>query len=100
MTHMTHMTKTLAAVFFLAANQAFANVPAFVEHNALNGLLSSIIYSVIGIVMALLAYKLIDFMTPGHLAKQLSENHNIALAIVVGFLMLGICIIIAATMIG
>ena len=87
-------------VLFALVSTAQASAPQFVQDSALNGVLSSVIYSIIGIAMALLAYKLIDLMTPGHLSRQLSENHNIALAIVVGLLMLGICIIIAATMVG
>lgn len=97
---MTSIKHLIGSLLLITCVHAQAAVPHFVDDNALNGLLSTIIYSIIGVAMALLAYKLVDVLTPGHLSKQLSENHNIALAIVVGFLMLGICIIIAATMVG
>lgn len=60
----------------------------------------TIIYAVIGIILAMLAYQIIDWITPGRLSKKISEEGNIALGIVVGALMLGICIIIAAAIAG
>lgn len=60
----------------------------------------TVIYAVIGILLALLAYQIIDWITPGRLSKRISEEGNIALGIVVGALMLGICIIIAAAIAG
>lgn len=60
----------------------------------------TVIYAVIGILIALLAYQIIDWITPGRLSKKISEEGNIALGIVVGALMLGICIIIAAAIAG
>jgi uncharacterized membrane protein YjfL (UPF0719 family) len=63
-------------------------------------LVATVIYSALGIIIALLVFKIIDVMTPGHLGKQLTEEKNMSLAIVVGSLMLGICIIIAAAIAG
>ncbi len=60
----------------------------------------TIIYAVIGILLALLSYQIIDWITPGRLSKKISEEGNTALGIVVGALMLGICIIIAAAIAG
>jgi uncharacterized membrane protein YjfL (UPF0719 family) len=60
----------------------------------------TVIYAVIGILLALLAYQIIDWITPGRLSKRISEEGNVALGIVVGALMLGICIIIAAAIAG
>lgn len=60
----------------------------------------TVIYAVIGILLALLAYQIIDWITPGRLSKRISEEGNIALGIMVGALMLGICIIIAAAIAG
>lgn len=64
------------------------------------GLLSTVVYAFVGIVLCFLVYKMIDMMTPGHLAKQLAHEKNIALAIVVGATMLGVSIIIAAAIHG
>lgn len=60
----------------------------------------TVVYAVIGILIALLAYQIIDWITPGRLSKKISEEGNIALGIVVGALMLGICIIIASAIAG
>ncbi len=73
----------------------------FAQTNAVNSgstaeLISTLIYAGIGIGLCFLVYMLIDIMTPGHLAKQLAHEKNVALAIVVGAIMLGVSIIIAA----
>ncbi len=59
-------------------------------------LLNSVLYAVIGMVVFCLGFLLVDKLTPYHLWKELVENKNVALAIVVGFGALGICVIIAA----
>ncbi|TAE49313.1 MAG: DUF350 domain-containing protein [Cytophagia bacterium] len=63
--------------------------------NLADGVLNSIIYSSLGLVMALIAYKLIDIIIPGKISEQIGKENNVAMAIVVGSLILGICIIIA-----
>lgn len=65
-----------------------------------NGILASIVYSFIGIVMAVLATKIVDWVTPGNLFRQLADEKNIPLAIFTGMFVLGICIIIAAAIVG
>jgi len=65
-----------------------------------NGIVGSIIYSFIGIVMAVLATKIVDWVTPGNLFRQLADEKNIPLAIFTGMFVLGICIIIAAAIVG
>lgn len=64
------------------------------------GILNSIVYSFIGIVMAVLAMKIVDWITPGHLFRQLVDDKNVPLAIFTGMFVLGICIIIAAAITG
>jgi uncharacterized membrane protein YjfL (UPF0719 family) len=59
-------------------------------------LLNAIIYSLLGIIIFSLAFVLIDKMTPYDLWKEICENRNTALAIMVGALSIGVCIIIAA----
>ena len=56
----------------------------------------SLLYALIGVVVFWLAFVIIDKLTPYDLWKQLVEEKNIALAIVVGAAALGICVIIAA----
>jgi uncharacterized membrane protein YjfL (UPF0719 family) len=59
-------------------------------------LLNAIVYSALGIVMFSIAFVVIDRMTPYDLWKEICENRNTALAIMVGAMSIGVCIIIAA----
>lgn len=59
-----------------------------------------ILFSFIGILAAIAGYKLFDKCTPGDLHKEIVENRNVAAAIVSGSVILGVCLIIAAAMVG
>jgi putative membrane protein len=59
-------------------------------------LVSSLLYTLIGIAVFSVSFILIDKLTPYDLWKELIEKKNTALALVVGAVGLGICIIIAA----
>ena len=63
-------------------------------------LLYMLVFAVAGIVMAILGYKLFDKFTPGDLHKEIVEKQNVAAAVIAAAVVLGICIIIAAAMIG
>ena len=65
-----------------------------------DGLIATLIYSSVGIFMAFMSYKIIDLLTPGDLSRELTENKNVALALLTGSMILGICIIIAAAIAG
>ena len=57
---------------------------------------NALLYSVLGIVIFVIAFVIIDKMTPYHLWKEIIEDKNVALAILIGALSIGMCIIIAA----
>jgi putative membrane protein len=59
-------------------------------------LLNAAIYAILGIVIFILCFFLLDKMTPYHLWREITEDKNIALAILIGAISLGMCIIIAA----
>jgi uncharacterized membrane protein YjfL (UPF0719 family) len=61
-----------------------------------HALLNALIYSVLGIVIFAVAFVLIDKLTPYHLWKEIVEDKNVALAVLIGALSIGMCIIIAA----
>lgn len=61
-----------------------------------SALLNALIFSVLGVVVLILSLLLWDKVTPFNLWKEIIEEHNTALAIVVGLTALGIAIIIAA----
>jgi len=59
-------------------------------------LLNALIYALLGIAIFLFAFTILDKMTPYHLWNEIVQDKNIALAILIGAISLGICIIIAA----
>ncbi|MGA2878598.1 MAG: DUF350 domain-containing protein [Bryobacteraceae bacterium] len=61
-----------------------------------SALLNALIYSVLGILIFVVAFLIIDKMTPYHLWKEIVEDKNVALAVLIGALSIGMCIIIAA----
>jgi uncharacterized membrane protein YjfL (UPF0719 family) len=62
----------------------------------LDSLVNSLIYSLIGVAIFWISFLIIDKLTPYHLWKEIVEDKNVALAIVVGGMAIGICVIIAA----
>ncbi len=58
---------------------------------------NAIVFSFLGVFIFWVSFRLIDRLTPYLLWKEIIEEHNIALAIIVGAVSLGICIIIAAS---
>jgi hypothetical protein len=59
-----------------------------------------LLFAAIGIMAAIAGYNLFDTCTPGDLHREILENKNVAAAIVAGSVILGVCIIIAAAMLG
>jgi uncharacterized membrane protein YjfL (UPF0719 family) len=57
---------------------------------------NAFIYAMLGIGIFGISFTIWDKLTPYDLWKEIIEGKNIALAIMVGFLSLGMCIIIAA----
>lgn len=64
------------------------------------GIGASIVYSIIGIVVFIFAYWVIERLTPEKSWQEIVKNKNIALAIVFAAFILGISIIIAAAIHG
>ena len=62
----------------------------------LRNLGAAAVYALLGIVLFALAFFAIERMTPGTLWRELIDEHNVALAIVVGAMAVGVSIIIAA----
>ena len=62
----------------------------------LTNVVNAILYAGIGIVIFGLAFLIIDKFTPYNLWKEIVQEHNTALAILLGAMSLGICVIIAA----
>jgi uncharacterized membrane protein YjfL (UPF0719 family) len=58
--------------------------------------IGSIVYSVIGIILVIIAFVVVDKITPYDLWKELIENRNQPLATVVAAFTIAIAIIVAA----
>lgn len=56
----------------------------------------SAVFSIVGIILAIGAFKMLDLLTPGNLQKEIFENKNVAAAIFAGAFVIGICIVVAA----
>ena len=85
----------------LAARAAEAGVPTGWHAQSLGQALGyMILFSAVGIIAAIAGYKLFDKCTPGDLHNEIVQNKNVAAAVVAGSVILGVCIIIAAAMLG
>jgi uncharacterized membrane protein YjfL (UPF0719 family) len=57
---------------------------------------NALVFGLIGIALAIFGFKLFDWILPQiHVQKELSEKHNVAVAIVCAAVILGICHIVA-----
>jgi len=59
-------------------------------------LLNAIIYAALGIVIFAVSFWVIDRLTPFHLWNEIVKEKNVAVAILMGAMSIGMCIIIAA----
>ncbi|MDR6941556.1 DUF350 domain-containing protein [Mucilaginibacter pocheonensis] len=63
-------------------------------------IIASVLYSVIGIVILLVSYWIIEKITPENLWREIVDKHNMALAIVCASFMIAIAIIISSAIHG
>ncbi len=59
-------------------------------------LVNALVFSVLGILLFCGSFAILDKLTPYALWKEIVEEKNVALAVMVGFMSLGMCVIIAA----
>ena len=64
--------------------------------NLLNNLIAAAVYALLGIVLFGLAFYIVEKLTPGVFWKEIMEDQNIALGLLVGLMAVGLSIIIAA----
>ncbi|MBC7719508.1 MAG: DUF350 domain-containing protein [Chitinophagaceae bacterium] len=62
--------------------------------------IGSIMFALIGVLIFWLCFVIIDKLTPYHLWHEIIEKQNVALALVVAAMCLGISIIVAAAIHG
>jgi uncharacterized membrane protein YjfL (UPF0719 family) len=59
-------------------------------------MLAALVYATIGLVIFGIAFIVVDRLTPYHLWKEIVDEQNTALAVVVGAVAIGISIIVSA----
>ena len=91
---------TLIAAPSLLAADTDAAVPTWHAQSLGQAIFNMLIFAVLGIVVAVVGYKVLDKCTPGDLQKEIFEHKNIAAAVLAAAVILGLCVIIAAAMIG
>jgi len=59
-------------------------------------MVAALVYATLGLVVFAVAFVVVDRMTPYHLWKEIIDEKNTALAIVVGAIAIGISIIVSS----
>jgi len=63
-------------------------------------LISTLVYSVLGVVFFWVSFKVFDKLTPFEMWEEIVSKKNTALAMVVSAMCIGIAIIVAAAIVG
>ncbi|NIJ19194.1 uncharacterized membrane protein YjfL (UPF0719 family) [Sphingomonas naasensis] len=66
----------------------------------LPAVLSTLLYSAIGIVVFVVGFVILDLLTPGKLWEEIEQKQNVAVAIFAGAVAIGLAIIVAAAIHG
>ncbi|MGV3724484.1 MAG: DUF350 domain-containing protein [Actinomycetota bacterium] len=61
--------------------------------------LSMVVFSVLGIVLAIAGFKIFDLAIKFDIEREICEKNNIAAAILAGAVVLGICLIVAVVVV-
>jgi uncharacterized membrane protein YjfL (UPF0719 family) len=70
-----------------------------VDQMLLNLLLATV-FSVLGFVLLYVGYLVLDALTPGHLSNKIFHDGNMAAAVMAGAFVIGIALIVAASIQG
>ena len=89
------MLLLLASAAWAQAPAPFGNGGGYRPSSLLDAVVSTLVFSVLGIALAIGGFKLFDLVIPFDLEKEICEKNNIAAAILGGAMVLGICIIVA-----
>ena len=101
------VARTLTAFFnpnlmhLLAPLLAQASVAADWHPTSLGqALLYTAVFSLAGTALAIVGYKIFDICTPGNLHEEIIKNRNLAAAVLGASIILGVCIVVAAAIMG
>ena len=62
------------------------------------GLTAALIYSVLGIIVLMIGFKVFDWITPFSLNQEIEEKNNTAAGVIVAGIMIALGLIVAAAM--
>lgn len=71
----------------------------YVPRTMLEGIASTVVFGVLGILLAIIGFKLFDAAISFNVEREICENKNVAAAILAGAVVLGICMIVAVAVI-
>lgn len=96
----TAWSVSCALILLSAASSAWAQAEGrsavWQPSTLLSAIASTLVFGLIGIVMAIVGFKLFDLLSPFNLEREVCEKQNIAVAILCAAMVLGICLIVAA----
>ena len=94
----TVITAAAVALASIASANAQTDVPAVPWHSTtfLEAVGSTMVFGLIGIVLAIIGFKLFDLLTPFDLEKEICQEKNVAVGIFGAAIVLGVCYIVAA----
>lgn len=69
-------------------------------HDIVKGLVQTVVYGIVGIALFMLALWLIAKLSPFSARKEIEEDQNMAFGIIVGSVLIGIALIVAAAIHG
>ncbi|CUH88901.1 putative membrane protein [Phaeobacter sp. CECT 5382] len=62
-------------------------------------LISTVFYTFVGVALMGAVWKVVDWLTPFPIMKEIEQDQNMALAVLIGMLFISIAIIIAAVIV-
>jgi putative membrane protein len=80
--------------------RALTGSPAWAARTLGEAVFQTALFGIVGVVLAIIGYKLFDLVTPGKLHHEILQNKNVAAAIVGAAVILGVCVLVAAAMLG
>ena len=63
-------------------------------------LLAAIVFSIVGVAVLFISLLLMEKLTKFSIMHEIGEEHNVAMAIIIGAIVIGISLIIAAAVLG
>ena len=90
-------TRFATASLLVCAASAFAeDAAASAGQSLAKGILDTVVYGAVGIVVLLAGYKIFDLVTPFSLNKEIAEDNNTAAGVVVAGIMVALGLIVAS----